>query len=77
MIVVTTQSSRRHFPVVLGETFHRLVDDAAVAPANADTARCSLRALGIQDTSERDDEVSVIRRNDPCPCGSGRKFKKC
>jgi len=19
----------------------------------------------------------VIRRNDPCPCGSGRKFKKC
>ena len=22
-------------------------------------------------------EVLVIKRNDPCPCGSGRKFKKC
>ena len=22
-------------------------------------------------------EVSVIRRNDPCPCGSGRRFKRC
>ena len=21
--------------------------------------------------------TKAIRRNDPCPCGSGRKFKKC
>lgn len=20
---------------------------------------------------------STVRRNDPCPCGSGRKYKKC
>lgn len=23
------------------------------------------------------DEVYVAGRNDPCPCGSGEKFKKC
>jgi uncharacterized protein len=29
--------------------------------------------------SERDREIArrTIRRNDPCPCGSGRKFKHC
>ena len=21
--------------------------------------------------------IQLARRNDPCPCGSGRKFKKC
>jgi preprotein translocase subunit SecA len=23
------------------------------------------------------DELKGARRNDPCPCGSGRKFKHC
>ena len=27
------------------------------------------------DTFER--ETPKVGRNDPCPCGSGRKFKKC
>lgn len=22
-------------------------------------------------------EVPVVRRNEPCPCGSGKKYKKC
>ncbi len=22
-------------------------------------------------------EVAKVGRNDPCPCGSGKKFKKC
>jgi len=21
--------------------------------------------------------VPIVGRNDPCPCGSGKKFKKC
>jgi hypothetical protein len=25
----------------------------------------------------REIEVGHIKRNDPCPCGSGRKYKKC
>jgi preprotein translocase subunit SecA len=24
-----------------------------------------------------DDEFAEVGRNDPCPCGSGKKFKKC
>src|SRR5207249_651023 len=24
-----------------------------------------------------DDEFAGVGRNDPCPCGSGKKFKKC
>jgi hypothetical protein len=23
------------------------------------------------------DEIKKVGRNDPCPCGSGKKFKKC
>jgi preprotein translocase subunit SecA len=25
----------------------------------------------------KDEEGHKIGRNDPCPCGSGKKFKKC
>ena len=28
-----------------------------------------------QKTIEKNDRV--IRRNDPCPCGSGKKYKNC
>ncbi|MCL2318567.1 MAG: SEC-C metal-binding domain-containing protein, partial [Treponema sp.] len=35
------------------------------------------------DFSDEDEVVTVVRsapkvgRNDPCPCGSGKKYKKC
>ncbi|MHC4884519.1 MAG: DUF1186 domain-containing protein [Planctomycetota bacterium] len=35
----------------------------------------TFRALGRADTFEHDD--AKVGRNDPCPCGSGAKFKKC
>jgi uncharacterized protein YecA (UPF0149 family) len=25
----------------------------------------------------RQDTPEVVGRNDPCPCGSGKKYKKC
>jgi uncharacterized protein YchJ len=28
-------------------------------------------------TSHSQDPVQVVGRNDPCPCGSGKKFKRC
>jgi preprotein translocase subunit SecA len=28
-------------------------------------------------TEEADDEYAGVNRNDPCPCGSGKKFKRC
>ncbi len=30
-----------------------------------------------QDESAREERFGRARRNDPCPCGSGRKFKQC
>lgn len=29
------------------------------------------------DDSEHEINVRITGRNDPCPCGSGKKFKKC
>ena len=26
---------------------------------------------------DKDDPYANVGRNDPCPCGSGKKFKKC
>ena len=36
--------------------------------------------LGIIEEDENKPEIDLsqkIGRNDPCPCGSGKKFKKC
>ncbi|GAA4235926.1 preprotein translocase subunit SecA [Actinomadura meridiana] len=33
---------------------------------------------GVETHSEKtDDEYAGVNRNDPCPCGSGKKFKRC
>ncbi|MGH8443104.1 MAG: SEC-C metal-binding domain-containing protein, partial [Nevskiaceae bacterium] len=46
-----------------------------------DTAASASRSLGGQPAPPR--PVTVVRdqpkvgRNDPCPCGSGKKFKQC
>jgi hypothetical protein len=34
-------------------------------------------AGGIQPTSHASSHPGKVGRNDPCPCGSGRKYKKC
>ncbi|MGH3471145.1 MAG: preprotein translocase subunit SecA [Nocardioidaceae bacterium] len=31
----------------------------------------------VQAADEADDEYAGVSRNEPCPCGSGRKFKRC
>ncbi|MFC6931677.1 SEC-C metal-binding domain-containing protein [Actinomadura yumaensis] len=28
-------------------------------------------------SEETEDEYAGVSRNDPCPCGSGKKFKRC
>jgi hypothetical protein len=33
--------------------------------------------LSIKNKSQNLKSVSKVGRNDPCPCGSGRKYKKC
>ncbi|MCA9934054.1 MAG: SPASM domain-containing protein, partial [Anaerolineales bacterium] len=33
--------------------------------------------MAIEDEKHRKEAFSQARRNDPCPCGSGKKFKRC
>lgn len=49
---------------------HFELDDVAVISALADGHRPSFNRLA-------EDELRGIGRNDLCPCGSGKKFKKC
>ena len=65
----------------LGET-GRMSDAAELAAAMrrapsvpAGKARPSGGPKGV--TIKRSEKVSPLGRNDPCPCGSGKKFKKC
>jgi uncharacterized protein YecA (UPF0149 family) len=32
---------------------------------------------GASDEEEADEAQAKVGRNEPCPCGSGKKFKKC
>ena len=32
---------------------------------------------GASEEDEADDAQAKVGRNEPCPCGSGKKFKKC
>jgi preprotein translocase subunit SecA len=51
-------------------------DDAAQAqPAPGQSRRPPPRVMAAQQPARR--EGPKIGRNDPCPCGSGQKFKKC
>jgi len=56
--------------------------EAAAALADLCAARMLAKRTGHRLRPFYLDHVSVqkgekIGRNDPCPCGSGRKFKKC
>ena len=65
LFVETLQAQGRHPG---GGSFIR-----ALAPAY----RERLRPGGGLRTSPVRNETALIGRNDPCPCGSGKKFKKC
>ena len=46
---------------------------SAAARARAGASSSSLGPLGRRDAAT----VPEVGRNDPCPCGSGKKYKKC
>ncbi len=52
---------------------------AASAPADSPMAAAAKQSVGKARTVEKDkeDPYANVGRNDPCPCGSGKKFKKC
>ncbi|MFC1526264.1 SEC-C metal-binding domain-containing protein [Candidatus Latescibacterota bacterium] len=79
-------SARRGFPQLLTAFLYYASDNAAVPEAEA-WGEAIARAEGAYLDSFREDgtvrgqtvrhPVAAVGRNDPCPCGSGRKFKKC
>jgi len=46
------------------------------AGLQATTAPATMKAKGLQG-AKRDAAVPKVGRNDPCPCGSGQKYKRC
>jgi hypothetical protein len=40
-------------------------------------SRIQMIGRGVEDPKKFNATVHRTRRNDPCPCGSGRKFKRC
>jgi uncharacterized protein len=47
------------------------------AEADALIADCVIDLHSARLASDTDRHPSKVGRNDPCPCGSGRKYKKC
>ncbi len=52
---------------------------ASNAPASSPMAAAAEQSIGKAQTFEKDkeDPYANVGRNDPCPCGSGKKYKKC
>ncbi len=54
------------------------VAPAAAAPAPGEGgARAAARGKGGAPKPSAPEKVGKLGRNDPCPCGSGKKYKKC
>lgn len=58
----------------LPETFRRVSEATLVS----EEVQASIRAATVRkDPIVKDAQRAKIGRNEPCPCGSGRKYKKC
>jgi hypothetical protein len=77
-------SLKDHTPDKLVDTIAVLKGWASFSDRESDSQASRLPQLNPWVTPLLDDEDTTIRvttprvgRNDPCPCGSGKKFKKC
>ncbi len=48
-----------------------------VAPTPAPRLQTTTQAINVITSKNQQKTEPVVGRNDPCPCGSGKKFKKC
>ena len=75
---------REYAPEVLAAFLTRASETRDVAPGGGRTLGLVVKALGPRFAEATSGTVAPIERpgsklgrNDPCPCGSGRKYKKC
>jgi hypothetical protein len=67
----------RHMNEMLGKLFN-LINDLPCWPNNGwPPSALHARATGKPEFRNEDGSVMKVGRNDPCPCGSGKKYKKC
>jgi len=69
-------SSRREFSL-FGDTIEELSSWYCFSQKAQKNARASPRLDQLMSAGPIVNPARKIGRNDPCPCGSGRKFKKC
>ncbi len=71
-------AQRRSAPVTLNDPAERVPAMAGAEAGGAETARRPAR-VGGDDAAVRTvkRDTPKVGRNEPCPCGSGKKYKKC
>lgn len=86
--LVLPDEVRGEVPDVIARFFEYLTETGRLAEGEEFAARIRVLASGYSqklkpgggvrgETIRKPQNVSALGRNDPCPCGSGRKFKKC
>ena len=81
-------ASRPHAPEVVARFLEYLQETGRVGEGNDWAAQVRIIARSYKERLKPDGGVkgvtirkpagaSTVGRNDPCPCGSGRKYKKC
>ncbi|MFL6237325.1 MAG: SEC-C metal-binding domain-containing protein [Thermoanaerobaculia bacterium] len=68
---------REEAPRLLPDLFSRLPDDQARRGFTLEFGRSLWNSIPLPDHGFRPRPIPQPERNDPCPCGSGKKYKKC
>jgi len=77
--------------ITIGENMKKMLADGTISAADvieqvekSDVPRevkknifQMMKDIGIPQISENTSSTKKVGRNDPCPCGSGKKYKKC
>ncbi len=72
------KSTKERFDFVIGMDVITIGDFAITNVGNISTVSFRVPSMGTIDyVSEIDGGGLKVGRNDPCPCGSRKKFKKC
>jgi uncharacterized protein len=57
--------------------FHHIDPHMRRMAALLNAGRAPAEIMGLLGRGEREQSLRTAGRNDPCPCGSGRKYKQC
>jgi tetratricopeptide (TPR) repeat protein len=68
---------REEAPRLLPDLFARLPDDQARRGFTLEFGRSLWNSIPLPANGFRPRPIPQPERNDPCPCGSGKKYKKC